>query len=248
MKALFLAAFALSAVSLVSTGEAAVVNLQQPTATYSQSLSGDFSVGRAINGTTLDNLGWAIQDGIQAQTAVFETASDVGSALGSTLTFTLTQDYNIWPQQLMGRFRLSLTTDNRSTFADGLANGGDVTANWVVLTPLSYSSLNGTVLSKLGDDSILASGATPNTEVYTIVASTVLTGITGIRLEMIPDISLPFNGPGRQPLNGNFVLSEFEVSLVAVPEPAAWSVLCCVALVALVGWKRLRLRVGQVEA
>ena len=34
--------------------------------------------------------------------------------------------------------------------------------------------------------------------------------ITGIRLEVFADPSLPAKGPGRSP-NGNFVLSEFKV-------------------------------------
>src|SRR5262249_22465341 len=42
-------------------GHSAVpVALQQPTATFSQSEYGDFSVARAIDGTSSDNLGWAI--------------------------------------------------------------------------------------------------------------------------------------------------------------------------------------------
>ncbi len=34
-------------------------------------------------------------------------------------------------------------------------------------------------------------------------------GITGIRLEVLTDKSLPKNGPGRAP-NGNFVLNELQ--------------------------------------
>ena len=43
--------------------------------------SGDFSIGRAINGTTADLLGWSVApDGstsISGQTAAFETVTDV---------------------------------------------------------------------------------------------------------------------------------------------------------------------------
>jgi hypothetical protein len=38
-----------------------------------------------------------------------------------------------------------------------------------------------------------------------------LTGITGFRLEVLPDGSLPGHGPGRA-VNGNFVLNEFRVT------------------------------------
>jgi hypothetical protein len=157
---------------------------------------------------------------IPAQTAAFETVSDLGLAGGSVLTFTLTQTHSN-PGHVLGRFRLSVTTDNRSLFCDGLATGGDVTANWTVLSPGSVSALNTSTFSILGDKSILAGGTTPGTDVYTITAQTALTGITGIRLEALEDPSLPFNGPGRWPGNGNFVLSEFEVGVAPIPEPAA---------------------------
>jgi hypothetical protein len=90
-----------------------------------------------------------------------------------------------------------------------------------VLQPVSYTSLNGTSLSRLGDNSILAGGTAPLTDTYTITAATTLTGITGIRLEVLQDPSLPFNGPGREPPNGNFILSEFQVSIAQVPEPGS---------------------------
>ena len=56
---------------------------------------------------------------------------------------------------------------------------------------------------------------------YTVTASTLLTGITGIRLDVLQNPSLPFDGPGRQPTNGNFVLSEFTVDAQgsSIPEP-----------------------------
>lgn len=200
------------------------ISLQQATATFSQTSDGDFSVGRAINGTIADGLGWAIspQTG-QNQTAAFETTSDIGFAGGSLLTFNLNHAYTAWGEHMLGHFRISVTTDNRNTFADGLASGGDVTANWTVLDPISFTSANGATMSELADHSILVSGALPNTDLYTITAPTTLTGITGIRLEALTDPSLPFGGPGRQPVNGNFVLSEFTVGIDSIPEPTALS-------------------------
>jgi hypothetical protein len=187
-------------------------------------LSGDFSVARAINGTTADDLGWAIASSPThvpgSETAAFQTVSDVGFAGGSILTFTLIQTHSNLGH-LLGRFRLSLTTDNRSTYCDGLPTGGNVTANWTVLTPTSVTALNTTTFTVLPDESILAGGPTPGTDTYTVTADTSLTGITGVRLEAIQDPSLPFNGPGRWPGNGNFVLSEFEMSIAPIPEPAA---------------------------
>ena len=125
----------------------------------------------------------------------------------------------------VGRFRISVTTDDRTTFADGLANGGDVEANWIVLDPDTFFSDNGgvvgndTTLAELPDHSLLASGSQAVTavETYTVTALTDLTGITGVRLEMLTDPSLPlnaggFNGPGRSTTSGNYVLREFAMT------------------------------------
>ncbi len=66
-------------------------------------------------------------------------------------------------------------------------------------------------LKILDDGSILASGKVPEQETYTLVADLDRPGITGIRLEAMPDPSLPAHGPGRAS-NGNFVLSEFTIA------------------------------------
>ena len=94
----------------------------------------------------------------------------------------------------------------------GLCSGGDVTANWEVLEPLEFSSAGGATLSKLSDNSLLASGVNPpDSETYTVIARSKLTRITGFRLETMEDASLPDSGPGRS-FNGNFVLYDFSVT------------------------------------
>ena len=177
------------------------------TATFSQTLAGGFLVRTAIDGVIGSGVGWAIgigSGGAGSQTAVFETASDAGFAGGTRFTFKFYQQYN---GHTLGRFRLSLTTDDRSLFADGLSSGGDVTANWTVLDIDASESSNGATLTELEDHSILASGLAPNTDLYTVTATTTNTGITGLRIETLVDPSLPFGGPGRAN-NGNFVLTE----------------------------------------
>lgn len=215
------------AASTAVPGQCGPVALQNATATFSQTLGANFFASTMIDGSFGGGLGqgWAIFNGsgALAQTAVFETVTDPGFAGGTQLTFTLSQLYDS-AQHTVGRFRISVTTDARTGFADGLQNGGDVTAAWTVLTPLSASGTNGPTLTILGDDSVLVSGTNANNSVYTVAATTALTGITGVRLEVLEDASLPGSGPGRQPANGNFVLTEFEVSADAVvPEPATLS-------------------------
>lgn len=65
-------------------------------------------------------------------------------------------------------------------------------------------------LKLLDDGSLLAFGAAPATNVYVVAVKAPNAGITGIRLEVIPDTSLPAKGPGRAE-NGNFHLTGFEV-------------------------------------
>jgi hypothetical protein len=71
-------------------------------------------------------------------------------------------------------------------------------------------SSGGALLAAQEDGSILASGASPEKDTYTLVAWTELQGITGLRLEVLPDPSLKANGPGRAE-SGNFVLNELSV-------------------------------------
>ena len=52
----------------------------------------------------------------------------------------------------------------------------------------------------------------------TIVAETDLTGITGLRLEVLTDSRLPNKGPGRA-TDGNFVLNELELTAAPKADP-----------------------------
>jgi len=84
---------------------------------------------------------------------------------------------------------------------------------WTVLDPGELKGNGKIVFTKQKDGSILVSGENPTPSVYTITANTKLSGITGIRLEVLPDDSLPAKGPGRAP-NGNLVLNEFKVTAI----------------------------------
>ncbi|MBM3757866.1 MAG: PEP-CTERM sorting domain-containing protein [Acidobacteria bacterium] len=216
------------AVSAAVPAVAVPISLQNATATLSQTVGANFFASSMINGNFGGGLGegWAIYDGINAvaHTAVFETVLDFGSPGGSELTFTLSHLYTTAANHTLGRFRLSVTTDPRSNFADGLQSSGDVTANWVVVTPTLASGTGGPTMTILGDGSVLVSGTNPSTSVYTITATTLLSAITGVRLEAMEDASLPASGPGRVGSNGNFVLTEFELSAsdLTIPEPTSW--------------------------
>src|SRR5207244_3307201 len=46
-----------------------------------------------------------------------------------------------------------------------------------------------------------------------------LPGLTGVRLEMLPDPRLPQGGPGRAAGDGNFVLNELQVTAAPKSDP-----------------------------
>jgi WD40 repeat protein/serine/threonine protein kinase len=84
------------------------------------------------------------------------------------------------------------------------------TTTWTVLKPIEMKSERGATLTLQGDDSILASGTNASGDLYTITAVSDLDRVAGVRLEALPDPSLPRKGPGRHP-SGNFQLSAFRL-------------------------------------
>ncbi|MFO0984638.1 MAG: PSD1 and planctomycete cytochrome C domain-containing protein [Planctomycetota bacterium] len=90
---------------------------------------------------------------------------------------------------------------------------------WTALDPASMMSAGGAALIELPDHSILASGENPRNDTLTIVAHAEATTCTGLRLEVLPDASLPSSGPGRHE-NGSFVISSVLVTLAPKGRPA----------------------------
>ncbi|MEZ6077468.1 MAG: hypothetical protein R3C56_17900 [Pirellulaceae bacterium] len=74
-------------------------------------------------------------------------------------------------------------------------------------------SAAGATLTRLADDSILASGPSPANDTYTLTFDSWPADITALRIDAIPDESLPHSGPGRAG-NGNFVLTELELGVL----------------------------------
>jgi VCBS repeat-containing protein len=202
----------------------APVVLQNATAQFSQA---GFSLDAVIDGNdnpaanstaSWANAAGAAPDDSHANTAVFETVTNVNPA-GATgeLVFRITS--GDFATHLLGKFRLSVTSDDRSTFADDLDINGDVTANWTVLIPTSIITTGTSTFTIRPDNSILAGGSPQERETYTVRATTNLANITGIRIETLEDASLPKQpeagvngGPGRGAPNGNFVMQEFAVA------------------------------------
>lgn len=198
-----------------AVGPAIAIDLQNATATFSQTQSANFFASTMIDGSlsTVGN-GWAIFDSAapvgsqtSGQAAAFETVTDFPA---SQIRLTL---HNLYFDGVhnVGRFSLSATVDDRATFCDGLQTGGDVTAQWFTLIPGIITLPPGMTTLVMPDLSVRISG--PNTPgVYSITYNPPPIGnITGFRLDVVEDSTLPNNGPGRAP-NGNFVITEIRIT------------------------------------
>jgi hypothetical protein len=90
---------------------------------------------------------------------------------------------------------------------------------WTVLRPTKMSA-NMPYLELQDDGSILAGGDQTKSDTYALTFDTKLRGVTALRLEALPDDSLPDRGPGRvyyEGRKGDFFLSEFTVALGGKP-------------------------------
>ncbi|NIP93205.1 MAG: DUF1549 domain-containing protein, partial [Akkermansiaceae bacterium] len=90
--------------------------------------------------------------------------------------------------------------------------GGEIRAIWKRGVPVRMTSESGATLKALDDQSVLASGRNPATDTYDLLlARETKRPIKALRLEALTHPSLT-NGSASRGSNGNFVLSEFEVT------------------------------------
>jgi hypothetical protein len=88
-------------------------------------------------------------------------------------------------------------------------------SSWKPLDAVSARSIAGTKLERQPDGSWLASGENPATDTYVIEARLPRPGsVTAMRIEALPDTSLPRGGPGRD-VYGNFSLTKVQVEAIA---------------------------------
>jgi hypothetical protein len=89
----------------------------------------------------------------------------------------------------------------------GQENSYATEARWTRQRPAQAESAGGAKLKVRDDQSVLVSGPRPDKDTYTLRFTNAPAGVVGLRLEALPDDSLPQKGPGRSG-NGNFVLTE----------------------------------------
>ena len=86
-------------------------------------------------------------------------------------------------------------------------------AVWTAIQP-DKARADSATLTVQPDSSVMASGKHPGVDRYQVEGTIKEGQVTGIRLEAIPDQSLPQGGPGRDAY-GNFVVTGFTVELVS---------------------------------
>jgi eukaryotic-like serine/threonine-protein kinase len=119
--------------------------------------------------------------------------------------------------------RLARTPDDEAVAADlaEVLPDADASPGWTILQPEVMTSAAGSTLTRLADGSVLAGGRNPAGDTYAVEAVTPLAGITGLRLEAIPDPSLPHRGSGRDAISGNFHLDAIRSSAATLRGGAA---------------------------
>jgi len=94
---------------------------------------------------------------------------------------------------------------------------------WTVVRPSKMASKKHATMTVQPDGSVLVSGDKPNNDVYEVELAVEPAGATALRLEVLPDPSLPDGGPGRAPLLsvGDFLLTELTVDAAGGPDSKA---------------------------
>lgn len=94
-------------------------------------------------------------------------------------------------------------------------------SDWKPLEVISARSLAGTRLERQQDGSWLATGDNPATDTYVVELRIPKSrSLTALRLEALPDRSLPRGGPGRD-VYGNFSLTSLRVDPAEIAQPKA---------------------------
>ncbi|MEE2887735.1 MAG: hypothetical protein VX951_09935 [Planctomycetota bacterium] len=107
----------------------------------------------------------------------------------------------------------------RHAWEDGIRAG---LVQWTPLSITEMRSKSGVRFEKEANHVVRVRRAVTDTDDYQLLATTELRDITAIRLEALPDKTLPGKGPGLAQ-NGNFVLSGFQLASAAASKPSAFS-------------------------
>ncbi|HYE18891.1 MAG TPA: PSD1 and planctomycete cytochrome C domain-containing protein [Tepidisphaeraceae bacterium] len=215
-------------VEIVAKPQAAArrVKLARAEADHSQD---NFNVADAIDGKP--RTGWGIAgQAITSRTATFHFDKPVAAAAGTKWVVKLEQTHG--GKHTLVRPRISLggkaapaapqgEAEQRKAavakaFAAWEAKQANSAARWVMATPVKLQS-NAPTLTARPDGSVFVSGDITKSDEYrmTFALPAGVSGVTAVRVEALPDPSLPGGGPGKvhyEGPNGDFFLSEIGVS------------------------------------
>jgi hypothetical protein len=213
------------AAPLNAPDKAEAVKIARAEADFSQA---KYDIADSIDGKL--ETGWAIDQGNNAhqdRTAKFYFTKPAGFADGTHWTVKLHQNYG--QQHVIGKLRLGIgelkAADNgrsvaevrqenmQARFAAWEKEEAAKAAAWHIVRPTAMQS-SMPFLTLQQDGSILAGGDTTKSEVYDLKFDEPLKKITALRLEVLPDDSLPVGGPGMvfyEGAKGDFFLSEFQI-------------------------------------
>ena len=90
---------------------------------------------------------------------------------------------------------------------------------WTATAPTSADSTGGATVTIRDDRSVLIGGKNPDTDSTVVRFASLPERVVAVRVEVLPDKSLPSQGPGRAG-NGNFVLTEVVARVVRDGAPA----------------------------
>ena len=88
---------------------------------------------------------------------------------------------------------------------------------WTTLDPTELMAKHGSRLKRLEDGSILATGPVPARDTYELVFAPGKRKIQALRLEVLPDPTMPLGASGRAD-DGRFILSSLETRLASVAD------------------------------
>ena len=228
--------------------QASSVGFSSADATFYQTCcGGPFPPSQMIDGTTSGSNGWAVYSGSNnvsnAANALLTLTTPL--AAGSyNLTFTIYQNFGTTSAEsfhTLGDFSLGYTTDTSPTLSS---------LQTLVPNQSASSTDASTTFTQQGGGDWLVGGTSPAIATYTLLASISSTSaITGIFLDVFNNSTLPADGPGRQPVNGNFVVSEFALDATTTPLPAALPLFATgLGALGVLGWRRKRKNAAALAA
>ena len=215
----------LSQTRLNGSGITEPIKISSAKATAEQN---EFPIGNAFDGKL--ETGWAIHEAGKTlntnHSATFQFEKPLTLEPGAKITVRLQQQYG--GNHTIGRLALSVGSsegDSRSdmvrrqeavemAFAQWLEHERKRTVVWTQLRPAELKA-NLPTLTVQPDNSVLASGDMSKSDVYDLAFTNLPGRITAIRLEALPDDSLPAHGPGLayyEGPKGDFFMGEFQVS------------------------------------